>query len=248
MQTQTFVEALKDVMRQFGLATDIASLPSLDVAPYNLWARFMEKRCREAYQQAFWNGMLVTEERTCDADGRIDFDQDGEIRIGTPVPQWAVTAYDPRQTDTPRPVPYVVDSGAIQLLKVTEATTVWVSYRRAPPRFSTVYFQGPPNVYQKGTVVLWPTTGEEETEQLWGNCYELRQQANGTAYWDLQIIPTEMSGWLLESVFADALMNNGQRERALQHLNDVAYPELFRAVKENTSVLGQRNVARAGVN
>jgi hypothetical protein len=109
---------------------------------------------------------------------------------------------------------------------------------------SVVYYDPENNTYEDGQVVLWPSGTTELADQKYGVCYEARLNAQGDFYWDEQIIPEEMKGWLIEAVFADALANDKQYERAKEHLDMVAYPELYRAAKANTVQQGAANAAR----
>lgn len=237
----TFLSLLKQVAALHKFPTDPVSVPTWDTPPYNGWAFFFTKRAREGYEAAMWRTATITEQRTADANGVIAFDQAGKTRIGRLAERNAVCTNDPRTADQPFPARFVITSDGIQV-DGGASTAFWITYRREAPRFTTEMYVPAPNQYEPGTVVCWPAGAND---QLYGNCYELRVDANGAAYWDLQVIPAEMAGWLVESVFADTLMLDGQRERAKEHLDAVAYPELFRAAKANTVQLG--NVSKASM-
>ena len=238
MQTATFISVLQGIMAKTGLAVDPVSLPSIDVPPYQSWAVNIERRCREAYEYAMWRSLVLTEQRTANASGVIAFDQAGQTRIGKPTEPWSVYVSDPRVTVNAHPVKHIITADGLQLEAGYESESVWVQFRRAAPRFTTTQYVPTSNQYQANQVVLWPYGSDELSAQLYGDCYEARQDANNAWYWDKQIIPIELKGWLIEAGYADALLAQGQRDRALQHLSDVAYPELYRSAKANTVQLG----------
>lgn len=240
MQTVTFREVFDDVLTLARF--EPAALTNIDQNPYKIVASFIEARCREAIDRTRWREWIVTEERVADANGLISFDQNGENRIGL---VYGVYLLDPTSQDStsPRPLPqdYIPTADGIVIYQGA-SKTLWVQYRRAAPRFTTRYYQAAPNTYNLNEVVYWPNTDNTQTA---GQCYELRYAANGTdPRWDEQLILRVWKPWLVNAAFADWLQNDGQRERAMQHLNEVARPELDRAAAANSNVQGLPMQAR----
>lgn len=246
MQTATFISILYGILAKMKMPVDPVAVPNIDVQPFQAWAVNIETRCREAYEFANWRSLILTEERTADADGVIAFDQQGKTRIGKPMDPNAVFVSDPRITTAPNPIRHIVTADGIQLPSGYESEDVWIQFRRAAPKFTTTLYVPDTNQYLPNQVVLWPFGQDALSQQIYGDCYEARQNAAGTGfYWDQQIIPIEMKGWLIEAGYADALIMDNQRDRGLQHLDTVAYPELRRAAKAATAQQGNYSKARA---
>ncbi len=247
-QTATFISILHGVMAKMKLPVDPASVANIDVQPYQAWAVNIETRCREAYEYANWRSLILTEQRTSNASGVIAFDQQGQTRIGKTLEPDSVFVSDPRVTVAANPIRHIVTADGLQLASGYESTAVWIQFRRAAPRFTTTQYVEGANQYQPGQVVFWPMGNGDLTEQLYGDCYEARQNSAGTGfYWDQQIIPIEMKPWLVEAGYADALIMNQQRDRGLQHLETIAYPALHRSAKANTAQVGNYPKAKAFV-
>lgn len=243
MQTVTFREVFDEILSLFGYEPE--TITNIDQLPYKTLSSFIEARAREAVDKTRWREWLVTEERTADANGMISFDQNGENRIGL---VYSVTALDPtsQASTSPRPLPKPFITTADGIVVYQGASqTYWVQYRRAAPRFTTRYYQAAPNTYNYGELVYWPNTSNTQVQ---GECYELRLESNGTTpRWDRQYLLRVWKPWLVNAAFADWLQNNGQRERAVQHLNEVAYPALGRAAAAESNVQGQLVTARVVV-
>lgn len=243
MQTVTFREVFDDILNMAGF--EPATITNIDQKPYNILASFIEHRTREAIDLTRWREWMVCEQRTADANGLISYAQNGKNRIA-----WVegVYANDPTAAQTsavmPGPKPFIAVDDGVRVYQ-GESSTFWVLYKRAAPRFTTRYYQEAPNTYQVGDVVYWPNTANT---QLAGNCYEARLQANGSDFfWDAQLLLRCWKPWLVNACFSDWLMFNGQRERAIQHRTDMAYPELNRAAAQNSNVQGTPAMARVVV-
>ena len=221
MRTVTFKSVFDSVLILRG--HDPAVISNIDQVPYREIAAHIGRRVREGWEHAFFPEWTLIEERTVEAGGVISLVQTGKTRIGTVKELWNA---NPRTTDAAATLDYLITSDGIQT-ELDAAETAWVEFRKRAPRFTTTYYQST-NQYQPGNVVFWPVT---EDTQLYGNCYEARETATpGTYEWQLQEIPFVLEQWVIWASFADCLMQDGQRERALQMLSEVAKPELARAV------------------
>lgn len=240
-QTATFISVLKAVAARQKFATDLESLPSIDTPPFQAFAQFIEKRVREGHEYANWRELILTEQRTSDANGIIAFNQYGKTRIGKVV---GVYVANPETTVRSQPKRWIATANGIQMADGLESTELYVQFRKAAPRFTTTYYQPTSNTYQDGDVVFWPMGADE---QLYGDCYEARLATATTFEWVRQEIPLAMANWVIEAAFADALIMDGQRERGYQHLSETAYPELRRAALASTSQQGVANAPRIKV-
>lgn len=221
MRTVTFKSVFDSVLSMQGLNPDTIS--NIDQEPYKQVAVHISRRVREGWEKAWWPEWTLVEARTVESGGTIGLQQQGKTRIGTVRD---VYVNSPRSSNNPRPVPYLITDGGILTKPAYSAgDTLYVEFRKRAPRFSTTPYNAGETTLQDGHIRYWATSTDT---QLYGNCYEARY--SGSAWsWDLQAIPFVLEQWVILAAFADGLKQNGQRDRAIQVLDNDAYPELWRA-------------------
>jgi hypothetical protein len=244
MQTETFIQVLKNTAALLKLATDPASAPSFDVPPYTQFAVAIQRHVRLAWYRKNWRDLIALEQRTLDANGFLAYEQPGFRRIGKLPPEstiYGIWLANPDQTDN-RVIPchWNPTDGGIQVRNQPANQVVWVRYQVGVPRFTTTYYVPGANQYNSGDVVFWPPGADE---QVFGDCYEARFDASYNFYWEKQIIPLCIADYVTQAAFAEALRADGQFERATQEM-DVAADLLAHAGAYWTEAQGINSMAR----
>jgi len=134
-----------------------------------------------------------------------------------------------------RRVDYALTPTGMTLFGVVP-NSVWVRFRKQPPRFSTTLWSAG-GTYPAGYVVLWPATATSD-EQTGGECYMAVQDAAGAYSWLKQDLPAILERYAMLATMADLLRREGQPERAGAAAAD-AEDELDRAWRVS---MGQQGV------
>ena len=151
-------------------------------------------------------------------DAQMDVSTGRGRRLDTALGQDGITVLGNTVPATTCGYPGMISLGLPEVRK-----TVWVRFRKQPPKFSAELYAGGSN-YPEGYVVLWPVTSDE---QQGGECYMARQDAAGGWFWELQGFPSILEQFVFDLVLADLLRGEQQMERAAG-LQDDGDAELLR--------------------
>lgn len=190
---------------------------------------FVATRLREVWTSAEWPAFMQTEERYWPdaSDTYIPWREDGQREI----PEDGVDARrciyraKPREIDPPTGLECHQSVRGIEVTDaLAPATSCWVRYRAACPRFSADnHVEG--QSYDYGEVVFIQSTGECYLSRMDGNTdAPVDEDENEAGTWSRQLFPDLLAEAVLYYVIADLLEEDGQHEKAGRQ---IAYADGF---------------------
>lgn len=156
----------------------------------------------------------------------VPFSQTGKGTIDT---VFGVFATDPRISDWPIPVTYSVSSRGVEL-KCTSRTTVWVVYREPFPGIGIEVFD-PTVTYNTGDAIY--DTGDTWISQVNGNLNNEPTTDSG-ANWQAFKIPYVHRDYIIQTAYGDALLEDGQNDKAEAQWTVAATKAVAQFEKQNT--------------
>jgi len=185
---------------------------------------YLNDGLRHAYQAAFWPEITKVEQRTLDADGVLNFSEDGKTDIDAVE---SIHATEAAAIQGASRLPFCETPGGFTISGVGAGATPFVRLRPYPPRLTRMDWKPEATYYANDTAYSAVT----------GTCYRsLKEQAgndpdgdDGTN-WEAVEIPLMFTGYL--KVFA--AMQNAEFERKYDEAgrrDSAAKDELFRLKK-----------------
>jgi hypothetical protein len=133
--------------------------------------------------------------------GLVAYAQSGQTQFGEVMGIWS--AHPETSPDTAKSYSVVMTADGAQIMDAAVATTVYMKFRRLPPRFTRVAWD-PLAGYAAGDVMYWATTGE---------CYQA-QTVGGVETWVKLSFPAIFESFVVWAASSDYLREVGQNKKA----------------------------------
>lgn len=184
------------------------------------------------FEAGYW-GMLT------DFDAYVAYQQTGETEIGTVA---EVYARNPRVYRNAQRLGWTLSDSGVQV--PGGPNTVWIEFRLPAPEIvgdvldtSRAYVDGEQAYFRSETV---PGTWPGDWYECVGGAEAGKTPETDAAKWTKVELPQFLSGWLVGALYADALLSDGQNDKAAVELQR-AYAELDR---QAAVLVGQQAQAR----
>jgi hypothetical protein len=197
MREVKFQSVYEQVLRKCALDPADAGFPA---DRQEFVADLIAQRCKEAWEYDFWPELVTVEARTPVA-GLVAYTQTGQTQLGEVLGIWS--AHPETSPDTAKSYSVVMTDAGAQIMDGSVSTTVYVKFRRLPPRFTRVAWD-PTAGYAEGDIIYYATTGE---------CYQA-QTVSAVETWVKIGFPAIFESFVVLAAASDYLRECGQNKKA----------------------------------